>query len=760
MGEEEREEAIERGEAEPWLDMIVKASRVFDPYQEKCERIEKIYASLEQLSRSTTGDRQFSMFWANVQVMMPSIYSRPPVPAIGPRFETRNKVHSVASEILERAAIVTFEMDDIDGAMRLARDNLILAGRGILWLRLEDSPRKVRTEWLHRSDFLHDPARCWSEVQWVARRAWMSEGSFNKRFGSDDEPAPAMKINREAADIGGSDRSEKIEVWEIWHKEENKVVWVTEGVEKVLDEDKPLLDLEGFFPCPKPAYSTVQPGSLVPVPDYMQVADQLEEINELTARIGALSMSLEVKGLYPAGNEIGDAIEAAEGQLNKGKTLIPVSSFAAMGGNKLADLIVWLPIDMVAATLKTCVEMRKVMIEDVYQITGISDIMRGNTQASETLGAQQLKSQYGSIRIRDKQSELVRLARDATRIMTEIIAENFSKSEILDMTQFEIRTDAEVSKEAKELEAQGKKIEAEIRKASQSEQGRMLAQQNPEQAQAMVQQAQQQLDAISQKIVEVRETPTIEKVMKLFREQRIRPFALDIETDSTIQPDEDAEKQRRAEFLQVMGQTIGQLFPLVQQVPSAASFAGEILKFSLAPYRVGRSLNDSVDEFVKSMEGNASQPQENPEAQAAQAQAQSEQAKAQNEQAKLQMEAQKFQTQAQLDQARLQMDADKAQAEQARQMIEAADKEAQRRADMEKSRLEDERERFKAQLSSLTAIQTAQISADSKANVERMKAELEAALHFSDHDHDAAMQERTAEQSAESAAQRETVSEA
>ena len=69
----------------------------------------------------------------------------------------------------------------------------------------------------------------------------------------------------------------------------------------VLDEGDPHLELREFFPCPKPAYGTVQRGSLVPVPDVLQYRDQLEELNLLTGRIHALSDALEVKGFYPAG---------------------------------------------------------------------------------------------------------------------------------------------------------------------------------------------------------------------------------------------------------------------------------------------------------------------------------------------------------------------------------------------------------------------------------------------------------------------------
>jgi hypothetical protein len=93
--------------------------------------------------------------------------------------------------------------------------------------------------------------------------------------------------------------------------------------------------------------------------------------------------------------------------------------------------------------------------------------------------------------------------------------------------------------------------------------------------------------------------PTIEQVLTFFKNNRARSFVLDIETDSTILSDENAEKERRAEFLQVLAPVLQQLAQMVQLDPGKAEFAGEILKFAVAPFRVGRSLDGSIDEMVE-----------------------------------------------------------------------------------------------------------------------------------------------------------------
>jgi hypothetical protein len=370
--------------------------------------------------------------------------------------------------------------------------------------------------------------------------------------------------------------------------------------------------------------------------------DQLEEINELTARIGALSDALQVRGFYPAGaGELGDAIETAIKSTVGNQVLIPISNWSLLGGASAKDTIVWLPIDQVATTIVQLVELRKQLIADVYEITGLSDIMRGATEASETATAQQLKSQYGSVRIKDRQNELARFARDLVRISAEIMAENFSSKTMLEMSQLDIETDADIAAKIKPLEDQIKQIIAKVEQAKADPQMQAQAQQNPEQAQQMLQQAQQQAQSLKGQIDKLNETPTVEKVMKLLRDQKTRPFVLDIETDSTIAPDENAQKQRATEFVTAVGGYMGQAIPLVQAVPQAAKLVAETLKYVAGQFRAGRQLEGVIEEFADDMAQMASQPKPPDPAHAkAQAEAQATQQQTQIEAARHQMEQQ------------------------------------------------------------------------------------------------------------------------
>ena len=602
--DEEYNPAVKPKSARAWLNLLTESEDAFEDWNSRCDNIDQQYASLSRLSNMAR-DKQFQMFWANCEVLKPSIYAKPPIPVVVPKFKDRRPVYQAASEVMERCCNVAFDLARINDLMLLVRDDLSMNSRGVAWCRYESGKgsssydhEKVCIDFKGRRDFLHSISRNWREVTWVAAASYLTRSEARKRFrktSGDAYQNAEYRVDRDSKDIGGADNRERAKFWEVWHKGSKRVLWVSQGVEDILDEDDPHLDLQNFFPCPMPAYGTVQRGSLIPVPDVLQYRDQLEEINLLTGRIHALSDAIEAKGFYPAGGaELADAIQAAVQTKTAGRMLVPISNWAAFGGTK--DVIIWLPIDMIATTITALVSLRKQVIEDIYQIMGLSDIMRGATDPNETLGAQQLKTQYGSTRIRDKQQEMVRLARDLVEICSEIITEKFDDVTIIEMSQTQLPT----QQMQKQKMAQIQQMMA---------QGQQMMQQAQSQDPAQAQQMQAMMTQATAKLQKMQEEPTIDQVLTFLQDNRAKSFVLDIETDSTIMADENAEKQRRTEFVGVLGQLIPQLSTMIQGDPKTAPFCGEILKFATAPFRAGRSLEGAIDELIEQMKLKADQPQ-------------------------------------------------------------------------------------------------------------------------------------------------------
>jgi hypothetical protein len=341
----------------------------------------------------------------------------------------------------------------------------------------------VRIRFVQRADFRHQSARTWSEVQWVAFRAFMTRPEISKRFGEEIGKGVALDADPMSPDEPGRDGESVLDtaepkavVWEIWDKAKRQVLWISPGWPDILEAGPPYLDLDGFYPCPRPAYGTLTTDSLVPVPDFVFYQDQAAEIDQLTARIAGIADMLKLVGFYPAGPQ-GEGIPEIEkacapGVENKLIAVQATSQFLEAAGGKGVP-IYFLPTEQTAATLEACIKLRQQLVEDVYQIIGISDIMRGATDPQETEGAQQLKAQYGGTRIRDRQTEIARFCRDIARLTGQVIAQYCSPKTIMEMTNMKLPT----------------KLELMIKQAMQQQAAAMAAQQQMMQ-QGMAAQAQ------------------------------------------------------------------------------------------------------------------------------------------------------------------------------------------------------------------------------------------------------------------------------
>jgi hypothetical protein len=154
-----------------------------------------------------------------------------------------------------------------------------------------------------------------------------------------------------------------------------------------------------------------------------------------------------------------------------------------------------------------------------------------------------------------------------------------------------------------------------------------------DQIQMLMQQGQEEMQKIQEK-------PTIDQVLHFLQDNRAKAFVLDIETDSTIQADEQAEKQSRTEFVQVLGQLLPQLSQMIVAEPKTAEFCGELLKFATAPFRAGRQLDGAVDELVEQMKAKSSQPKgDDPLTAKSKLDLQTEQMKQETEKKKLEQDA-------------------------------------------------------------------------------------------------------------------------
>lgn len=425
-----------------WAAEIEKAQKRDREWHKRGEKVEKRYRDERDEDDQS---KHFNLLWSNTETLKPALYSRDPVPDIRRRFADKAPVARVASEIIERCVSVNMELTDFTATIKAARDDRLLPGRGVCWVRYEPEMEAaedaegnafervagelVYLDYVHWKDFTHGPAKRWAGVPWVARRLKLTRSQLVKRFGE-----RGKKVELKLDDEDDKDEAEtfrKAEVWEIWNKEDRRVYWICTTYDVPLDVKEDFLGLRQFFPCPRPLYASLTTGKLIPVPDYCQYQDQADEIDLLSSRICLVTEAIRVAGTYPA-----DQPELAEllGPTHD-NVMIPVKDWAALlakGG--LEKALEFMPIEMMAKVLMLLYEARDRLLQQVYEITGISDIIRGASKASETATAQRIKGNFATLRLDEMQREVARFARDGIRLIAEVISEQFSPETMLAMS--------------------------------------------------------------------------------------------------------------------------------------------------------------------------------------------------------------------------------------------------------------------------------------------------------------------------------------
>lgn len=441
-------EATPEGRLERWSAEITAAEKELKKFHDQARKVVQRY--IDERDAINVSQKWLNVFYANTTILEAALYANIPTAEVSRKFfDMNDDVARVASNILQRAIQqdMSFPDCDFDQVMRLAVSDRLIAGLGGAWLRLETetepqpielgttedgeplqkiSHQEVCIDYVFWEDILWSPCRVWSERRWVARRVAMTQDDLVARFGEELGATVPMNYAPRSSTAESSTSSNMVlkraEVFEIWDRETRKVIWFVKGMSQLLDEKEDPLGLEGFEPCPKPLFANLTTSNCLPKPDYSMIQDQYNELDEVNNRISLLVVACKVVGVY---DRSADGIQRmlTEGYDN---TLIPVDNwamFAEKGGVK--GQIDWLPLDVVVNALEQLQKHRESVKGQIYELTGINDIVRGATKASETLGAQELKAQFASVRIQKLQDEVTRFAEGILQIKADILIKHF-----------------------------------------------------------------------------------------------------------------------------------------------------------------------------------------------------------------------------------------------------------------------------------------------------------------------------------------------
>lgn len=106
---------------------------------------------------------------------------------------------------------------------------------------------------------------------------------------------------------------------------------------------------------------------------------------------------------------------------------------------------------------------------------------------------------------------------------------------------------------------------------------------------------------------------TIDGVMRLLRDNALRRFRIDIEADSTIAGDEAQEKADRSQFIESLTKMVETWGPIVTAQPLMAPLAAELMMFGVRAFRVGRTLEQVIEETSEKLQEASGQPKPPPQ---------------------------------------------------------------------------------------------------------------------------------------------------
>ena len=569
-----------QGMAQRWSAEIEASKKELHKFHEDADKITRRF--LDKRDEWHKEESRVNLFWSTMKVLLSLLYARPPKASVSRAFlDSEDDQARVAGVITQRLLNRSFDdnVSSWDAAIRQGIEDWLVVGLGQVWLRyevetaLEVIPAEIDPvtgeeltpettyeriveedapcDYVYWKDFFYSPARTWDEVRWVARRVYMSKDQLVARFGEEiARVVPLVTGTKSQNDqTPKNDPWSKAEVFEIWSKENKKVYWYAKGAEVVLDVKDDPLDIDGFFPCPKPLAANVTSSNFMPRADYIFAQDQFDELDELNTRITWLTRAAKVAGVYDksAGDSVGRMFsQAAENQL------IPVDNWAMFAeGGGVKGKIEFAPIEQVVSCIERLRQYRQDKTMQIYEVLGISDVMRGSSRASETATAQQIKAQFGSTRVQLLQFYIAEWVTHALRIKAEIIAKHWQPETIATRSNIMRTPDAQF--------AQG--------------------------------------------------------AIALIKDEELAEYRINVEADSMAAMDWAAERDAAVQFMQGLGAFVSQVAPVAQSTPGAAPFLLRLMQWAVSKFRVSQEIEGVLDQAIGAMNQqlmNPPQPQPDP----------------------------------------------------------------------------------------------------------------------------------------------------
>lgn len=473
---------------------------------------------------------RFPIYWSSVRSIQPFLYSRTPTVISMPMLDTINdKLADLCCECVERLGKYLLHRQPFDRIMYAVRDDFIHAGKACprviyeattttetekirIFPKMESQPvppappmpgqppadpnqppqmQEVQVGWMDDlgkdiafdgepmvdeeglyieqvtecledekleaipcsyKDILHTPhARSEDEVTWKAYYSQLTRHDVKNLFG--EEVAADMPYSKKRRDEDESEAQREskttgdkfVGIWEIWSKSDRKVRFLPDGYDGFIvplgadpddvDETKAIDDpyeLPKFFPSPEFILGTVGPDNMYPTPDYVQLKPFIQQLHALLDRFRRLVRANKVRGVYDASiQELADLA----GTTPFDGDYIGINNFQGqiVGKGGLESVVQHFPTDKLTEAISVIQGVIQAYQAQFNELYGIPDILRGVSDPNETAAAQQQKGKYLSLRASAVQREFQRLCRDTLEMLIDLALLKFQDDRLYDI---------------------------------------------------------------------------------------------------------------------------------------------------------------------------------------------------------------------------------------------------------------------------------------------------------------------------------------
>lgn len=591
----------EKYSARYWSSQLSQAEDRQKKFIEYAKESIKVYKAQHDLSDT---ERRLNVWWYCVNTLLPAYYSSTPKAQVRLRKRAGGLAAEAGAVILERN--VQFALDEyfnFDQVGYNAALQFLLTGRAVLWARYEAEFETEETEIallrmpdgslvdqggnpfdseqegvelsedatgliiakisieekdderaildiIQYDDFRTSDARNESEIEWVARRAYLDREAATKLFGA--EVARELSYTAFPSAIKEDWRRDtsayegKAELWEVWCKTSERVYWIQQNGDKsIIQEGEPPVEFEGFFPCAM-INQSIDPDSVIPVSDYVHCKDQIIEIERLTTRIASTTQAIRTNAIYDA--TMGQQVE----QLLTGDLkFIPVMNwptFKGRGGS--AGGVEFMDVTPFVNALQVLQGARQAALQQLFETLKVSDLLRGASDANKTATANRLESAWSSLGLIVRQNQFAKFISDAINKVGTIIAEQFSPNIIFDV-------------------ADANNLLLPMMPEPPAPTDPMMPPTTKE----------QMVEAVKAQIYE------------LFTDDEQRVYRIEIASDSMVALDQAQEKADGVELIQSVGSFFEQMKGMIEQYPPLAGFAMSLLQNVTRRYKGGGELD-------------------------------------------------------------------------------------------------------------------------------------------------------------------------